>query len=344
MTLTTPASAPVTVAPAGRGDGARTAAVRSAGARTGAVVAQAVVVLVAASFVTFALGAASGSDPAAVALGDMATPEDVARLNAEFGVDRPFFERYVTWLGGAATGDLGRSWFTGIPVAQSIATALPVSLSLAAAATLVALLIGGTSGVLAAVKRGTWIDRAVSTANAALATIPAFVAGIALILLFGFAIPLFPVGGYVPPSVSVTAWLTCLVLPAVSLSLDAAADLSRQLRTGLVTALDENYIVGARMHGLGGGRIVFRHALPNAAAPALATLGLHVPRLVGGAVITEAVFGMPGLGQLTRVSALQGDVPVVQGVLLVSVVIVVITAVILNIVLARVSPAGRSAA
>jgi peptide/nickel transport system permease protein len=340
MTLTAPTGAwePRVRGPLAAGGARRVA--RTAGT----ALAQAAVVLVAASFVTFALGAASGSDPAAVALGDMATPEDVARLNAEFGVDRPFFERYATWLGGAVVGDLGRSWFTGIPVAQSIATALPVSLSIAAGATLVALLLGGVSGALAAVRRGTWIDRVVSTGNAALATIPAFVAGIALILLFGFAIPIFPVGGYVPPAVSVTAWLACLVLPAVSLSLDAAADLSRQLRTGLVAALDENFVVGARMHGFGGARIVCRHALPNAAAPALATLGLHVPRLVGGAVITEAVFGMPGLGQLARSSALQGDVPVVQGVLLVSVTIVVLTAVAVNLVLARLSPSERSAA
>ncbi|MFT3797316.1 ABC transporter permease [Microbacterium sp.] len=315
-----------------------------AGRSAGAILAQAAVVLLLASFLTFALGAASGSDPAAVALGDMATPEDVARLNAEFGLDRPFLERYVAWLAQALTGDLGRSWFTGIPVSQSIGAALPVSLSIAAGATLVALLLGGVTGVVAAVRRGTWIDRAVTAGNAALATIPAFVAGIVLILLFAYAIPLFPVGGYVPPQVSVAAWLGCLVLPALALSLDAAADLSRQLRTSLVGALDENYIIGARVHGLGGARIVWGHALPNALGPALATLGVHVPRLVGGAVITEAVFGMPGLGRLARTSAVQGDVPVVQGVLLVSAAIVVVSGIVVNLVLARVSPTERSAA
>lgn len=229
-------------------------------------------------------------------------------------------------------------------MAQSIATALPVSLSIAAGATLVAVVLGGATGIAAAVRRGTWIDRTISTVNATLATIPAFVAGIALILLFAYLIPIFPVGGYVPPTVSVTAWLTCLVLPSVALSLDAAADLSRQLRTSLVGALHENYIVGARVHGLGGPRIVWGHALPNSLGPALATLGLHVPRLVGGAVITEAVFGMPGLGQLARTSAVQGDVPVVQGVLLVGVVIVILSGIAVNLVLARVSSTDRSAA
>lgn len=335
-TLTARAAAPT----AGR---ARSHAAVRAGRSTLAVLAQSAVVLLIASFLTFALGAASGSNPAAVALGDMATPEDVARLNHEFGLDRPFLTRYADWLGSALVGDLGRSWFTGIPVTQSVTTAFPVSLSIAVGATLVAIVLGGGTGILAAVRRGTWVDRIVGTVNAALATIPAFVAGIALILLFAFAIPTFPVGGYVPPTVSVTAWLACLVLPSVALSLDAASDLSRQLRTSLVGALSQNYVVGAAVHGLPAGRIIWGHALPNALGPAIATLGLHVPRLVGGAVITEAVFGMPGLGQVARQSAISGDVPVVQGVLLVSVAIVVVSGIAVNLVLARFSSAERSA-
>lgn len=305
---------------------------------------QSVVVFLIASFLTFALGALSGSNPAAVALGDMATPEDIARLNAVYGLNQPFFVRYLDWLGAASTGDLGTSWFSGIPVAQSIAQAFPVSLSIALGATLFAIVAGGSSGIAAAVLRGTWVDRAITGACAALATIPAFVAGIALILLFAFAIPLFPVGGYTPPTVSIGAWLACLVLPSIALSLDAAADLSRQLRTSLVGALGQNYVVGATVHGLGRPRIILGHALPNALGPAVATLGLHLPRLIGGAVITEAVFGMPGMGMLARQAALGGDVPVVQGVLLVTVTIVVVSGILVNLILARVSPAERSVA
>lgn len=340
--LTSPAAAPARLA--GRPPGHTRAGALRAGRSAIGIITQAAATLLIASFVTFALGALSGSNPAAVALGDMATPEDVARLNHEFGLDRPFLVRYIDWLGAAATGDLGRSWFTGIPVADSVVAAFPVSLSIALGATAVATVVGGATGILAAVRRGTWIDRAITGVNAGLATIPAFVAGIVLILVFGFAFPIFPVGGYVPPEVSVLAWLTCLVLPSVALSLDAASDLSRQLRTSLVGALGQNYIVGATVHGLSGPRIVWGHALPNALGPAVATLGLHVPRLVGGAVITEAVFGMPGLGQLARQSAVSGDVPVVQGVLLVSVVLVVLSGVVVNLVLARVSTTDRSAA
>lgn len=323
---------------------ARTHGARRAGRSAAAIVAQAIVVLLFASFLTFALGAASGSNPAAVALGDQATPEDVARLNHEFGLDQPFLVRYWDWLTSALTGDLGTSWFSGIPVAQSIAQAFPVSLSIALGATIFALVLGVSSGILAAVRRGTWIDRAISTANAALATIPAFVAAIAFILLFAYTIPLFPVGGYIPPHVSIAGWISCLVLPSLALSLDAASDLSRQLRTSLVGSLAQNYVVGATVHGIPGSRVVWVHALPNALAPAIATLGLHIPRLVGGAVITEAVFGMPGLGQLARQAALSGDVPVVQGVLLVSVGVVIVTGILINLVVAPTTSDERSAA
>lgn len=306
--------------------------------------ANAVTVFLLATFATFALGAASGSNPAAVALGEVATQEDVDRLNHVFGLDRPFLVRYLDWIGGAAAGDLGSSWFTNIPVADSIAQALPVSLSIAAGATLFALLLGFGGGLLAAVTRGGLVDRVVTLLSTVSATVPAFVAAIGLILLFAHAVPLFPVAGYVAPEENVGAWLACLVLPSAALSLDAAADIARQLRTSLVTALDENYVVGARVHGLGPARILLRHALPNALSPALAALGVHAPRLVGGAVITEVVFGMPGLGQLANRAALQGDVPVVQGVLLVAIAVVVLVGVVLNLVVSRAGGAERSAA
>lgn len=297
-----------------------------------------------ATFATFALGAASGSDPAAVALGEVATQEDVDRLNHLFGLDRPFLVRYLDWMGGAVAGDLGVSWFTGIPVAESIAQAFPVSLSIAVGATLLALLFGFAGGILAAVNRGGAIDRIVTLLSSVSATVPAFVAAIALILLFAYAIPILPVAGYVPPEQDVGAWLVCLVLPSLALSLDAGADISRQLRTSLVGTLHQNHIVGARVHGLPPARIVLRHALPIASIPALSTLGVHAPRLVGGAVITEVIFGMPGLGQLANRAALQGDVPVVQGVLLVTIAMVVVAGVVLNLVIARAGGAERSSA
>lgn len=309
-----------------------------------ATIGTAATVFVLATFATFALGAASGSNPAAVALGEVATQADIDRLNHVFGLDRPFLVRYLDWLGSAVTGDLGTSWFTTIPVSDSIAQAFPVSLSIATGATLCALLGGLSLGILAAVTRGGIVDRLVTLLCSIATTVPAFVVAIALILVFGYAIPLFPIAGYVPPEKDIGAWLTCLVLPSVALSLDAGADIARQLRTSLVGALTENYVIGARVHGLSPARIVFRHALPNATAPALSALGVHVPRLVGGAVITEVIFGMPGLGRLANTSALQGDVPVVQGVLLVAILVVVLSGIVINLVIRRSSGTGRSAA
>lgn len=304
----------------------------------------AVTVFVLATFATFALGAASGSNPAAVALGEVATQEDVDRLNHVFGLDRPFLVRYFDWIAGAVTGDLGNSWFTTIPVADSLAQAFPVSLSIAIGAIVLALLFGFTGGVLAAISRGGFVDRAVTLLSTMSATVPAFVAAIALILLFAYAIPIFPVAGYVPPEKNLVGWLMCLVLPSIALSLDAGADIARQLRTSLVGTLQENYVIGARVHGLAPGRIIFRHALPIASTPALSVLGVHAPRLIGGAVITEVIFGMPGLGQLANRSALQGDIPVVQGVLLVTIAMVVVIGAIINLVIARTGGTERSAA
>lgn len=309
-----------------------------------ATLGTAVTVFVLATFATFALGAASGSNPAAVALGEVATQEDVDRLNHVFGLDRPFLVRYFDWISGAVTGDLGTSWFTTIPVADSVAQAFPVSLSIASGAILLALLFGFAGGILAAVTRGSILDRAVTLLTTVSATVPAFVAAIALILLFAYAIPIFPVAGYVPPEQNLGAWLMCLVLPSVALSLDAGADIARQLRTSLVGTLRENFAIGARVHGLAPTRIVLRHALPIASTPALSVLGVHAPRLIGGAVITEVIFGMPGLGQLANRAALQGDIPVVQGVLLVTIAMVVIIGVIINLVIARTGGTDRSAA
>jgi len=322
---------------------ARRSPLAAAGVVLGAL-GTAATVFVLATFATFALGAASGSNPAAVALGEVATQEDIDRLNHVFGLDRPFLVRYADWLGSALTGDLGASWFTSIPVADSIAQAFPVSLSIAAGATLCALIGGFGLGIVAAVTRGGIVDRLVTLLSSIAATVPAFVVAIGLILLLAYAIPLFPVAGYVPPSKDIGAWLTCLVLPSVALSLDAGADIARQLRTSLVGALRENYVIGARVHGLGPGRILFRHALPNAISPALSALGVHVPRLVGGAVITEVIFGMPGLGQLANRAALQGDVPVVQGVLLVAIAVVVVSGIAINLIIRRSTGSGRSAA
>ncbi|GAA1917264.1 ABC transporter permease [Nocardioides hwasunensis] len=303
--------------------------------------AVAVTVLLLASVITFALGALSDSNPAAAVLGETATADDIARMNHEFGLDRPLHVQYASWLGHAVQGDLGQSWFTTIPVADSIKQALPVDLSIAALALLLAIVIGGSAGIGAALSNGGPLDRLVTLVCSVLATLPPFVIGMALIVVFSVKLQLLPSGGYVPIDQDPAQWLRFAILPSLALSLDVAASIARQLRTSMVTALGENYAVGAEMRGYGRSRVLFGHVLRNAAAPTLAVIGLAIPLIVGGAVITERLFGLPGVAQLALQSAERGDVPVVLGTLLVTAVVVVVASSVVNALQKVLDPAAR---
>ncbi|MFE4827837.1 ABC transporter permease [Streptomyces sp. NPDC056672] len=294
-----------------------------------------------ASLLTFALGALSEANPAAAVLGDQATPADIARMEAQFGLDRPLYAQYLSWLGHALTGDLGVSWFTSVPVADSIAGALPVDLSIAGLALLLAVVIGGGAGIVAALNNGGRFDRAVTLVSSALATLPPFLIGIVLIVVFAVQLGALPTGGYVPLGESPGEWLRYAILPAFALSLDAAASIARQLRTSLVGALRENYVTGAEMRGFSAWRVLFGHVLRNAAGPALSVLGVSVPVILGGAVVTEKIFNLPGIAQLSLQSAEQHDIPVIQGTLLVTVAVVLIANIGVNAALTALNPAAR---
>lgn len=306
----------------------------------GRTLAATVPVFLLATGATFALGAVSGLSPAGLKLGDAATPADVARVDAEFGLDRPVPVQYVDWLGGVLRGDLGVSWFNGVGVAEQIGQRLEVSLSVAGLALLIGLLGGVALGVLAAVLRGTWVDRTTTAFCSVIATLPPFVVAIGLIVVFAVLVPLVPSAGYVSPSVDVGAWFSLIILPAIALSLDTVADVARQLRTGLVAAYRENFVLGAVVRGLPPRRILGVHVLRNGAGPAVAVLGLRVPVLIGGAVVTESVFGMAGFGRFAAEGALRGDVPVVQGALVVAIVVVLAFSLLVNALLVRLRPAA----
>jgi peptide/nickel transport system permease protein len=283
------------------------------------------------SFITYSLGALSNSDPAATILGqDGATPAAVAHLNRVLGLDHPLLVQYWHWLTGAAAGNLGTSYFTQIPVSQSISQRLPVDLSIALLAVILAVIIGGAAGVAAAIRRGGWLDRGVTAVCSAASTLPAFVVGIILVVLFATTAHLLPANGYVGPSTSPGQWLEHIILPSLALSLQVSADIARQLRTSLVEVLDRNYIVGARVRGLPYRRVLVRHALRNAAGPALTILGNDFPQMLAGAVAAEAVFSLPGLGQLLLESAQTRDIPVVQGLLLVISAFVIVVNLVVN--------------
>lgn len=299
-----------------------------------------VTVFLLSSLLTFGLSALSSANPGAAVLGETATPADIARMNHQFGLDRPLPVQYVSWLGHALRGDLGRSWFTTLPVTRSITQALPVDLSVAGLALLAAVVLGGAGGIAAALSNGGKVDRGVTAVCAVLGTLPAFVIAIGLIAVVSVKLGVLPSGGYVSFGQDPVQWLRFSLLPAFALSLDAAAGIARQLRTSLVGALRENYVVGASMRGLSARRVLFGHVLRNAAGPALTVLGMSVPMLIGGAVVTERIFDLPGIAQLSLQAAQEHDVPVIQGTLLVTVGVVLVANLVVNAGLAALNPAA----
>jgi len=304
---------------------------RAAASRIAGGLAVLITILLLSSFITYSLGALSNSNPAATILGqDAATPAAVAHLDHVLGLDKPLPVQYGNWLSQAVRGNLGVSYFTQIPVSQSIAQRLPVDLSIAIGAIILAVLIGGTAGTVAAVRRGGWVDRGVTLACSAVSTLPAFVVGIILVVAFAVTAHVLPANGYTGPSAGIGPWLAHIILPSLALALPVAADVARQLRTSLVSVLEQNYITGARVRGLPYRRILIRHALRNAAGPALTILGNDFPLMLAGAVAAEAVFSLPGLGQLLLESAQTRDIPVVQGVLLVVSTFVIVVNLLVN--------------
>lgn len=293
------------------------------------------------TLVTFGLRNLSGLSPARFQLGEDATPQAIHQIESQWGLDRPFLVQYWSWLTAVLHGDLGTSWSKGADISTLIGLGLGVSLSVALLALLIGVLVGFALGTVAALRRTTWIDRAITGFVTVVSTMPAFVVGIVLVEIFAVKLGWLPSGGYAPAANGVGIWLAHIILPALALSFDIVADLARQLRTGLVSAYQQNYVIGAVVRGLSPRRIFFRHVLRNGIGPALATLGLRFPILIGQSVVAEQIFGLQGFGRFANDSAQAGDVPAVQGVLVVSVVLVVAFNLIVNVVLGQVIPASQ---
>ncbi|CAM5320734.1 peptide ABC transporter [Streptomyces avidinii] len=298
-------------------------------------------VFLVATFVTFSLRSMSGLSPARIQLGEDATPEAVHRVEAQWGLDKPFLVQYWDWFSGVLHGRLGTSWANGADISTLIGLGLGVSLSIATFALLIGVVAGFLLGTAAALRRTTWIDRAITGFVTLISVMPAFVVGIVLVVVLAVGLNWFPSAGYVPADQGIGPWLAHITLPAVALSFDVVADVARQLRGSLVAAYRENYVTGALVRGLSPRRIFFGHVLRNGLGPVLATLGLKFPALVGASVVTEWIFGLQGFGRFANDAAQAGDVPAVQGVLVVSIVLVVTFNLIVNLVLARVTPAAQ---
>ncbi|MEU0035315.1 ABC transporter permease [Streptomyces sp. NPDC006333] len=298
-------------------------------------------VFLVATFVTFALRSLSGLSPARIQLGEEATPEAIHRVESQWGLDRPFLVQYWDWFSGVLHGQLGASWTNGADISTLIGLGLEVSLSVATFALVIGVLVGFVLGTVAALRRTTWVDRAITGFVTLISVMPAFVVGIVLVAVFAVGLHVFPSAGYIPARQGIGPWLAHITLPAIALSFDVVADVARQLRGSLLAAYRENYVTGAVVRGLGARRIFLVHVLRNGIGPALATLGLKFPALVGASVVTEWIFGLQGFGRFANDSAQAGDVPAVQGVLVVSIVLVVLFNLIVNLVLARVTPASQ---
>ena len=273
------------------------------------------VMAVVALFVFSLLYIAPG-DPAAVIAGDQATPDDVERIRQNLGLDRPFLVRFGEWVWRILRGDLGVSIFTNLPVSTMIAQRVQPTLSLMVLTLILAVVIAVPMGVLAAWKQGTLLDRAVMGFAVLGFSVPVFVVGYLLAYVFALELDWLPVQGYTPFDQGFFPWLENLILPAVALGGVYIALIARITRATMLEVLQQDYIRTARAKGAGQANILFLHALKNAAVPIVTVIGIGVALLIGGAVVTESVFAIPGLGRLTVDAILRRDYPVIQGVIL----------------------------
>ena len=278
--------------------------------------AQAVLILLGVSLVTFVLLYLLPADPARQIAGRSATPEVVANIRAQLGLDQPFHEQYLRYLGALLQGDLGRSYLQKTEVAALILSRLPASLLLMVGAILCELVLGLTMGVVAALRRNTGADHALMLTSFIGVSAPQFVVGMLLLYVFAWQLAWFPLGGY--------GGFSHLVLPSLTLGLLGAGWYSRMMRSAMLDVLRQDYMRTARAKGLGAWRVVLAHALPNALLPIIAMIGIDIGLFMSGIVVVESVFGWPGIGQLTWQAIQRVDIPIIMGVTLVSAVAIVL--------------------
>ena len=267
--------------------------------------------------VVFMLLHLTPGDPAAVIAGDYARPEDVERIRAKLGLDQPIHVQFFAWAGAVLQGDLGTSIFSNLPVSKLIAQRLEPTIALSVSTIVFAVLVAVPLGVIAAWKAGTWIDRLVMAFAVLGFSVPVFVIGYVLMYVFALKLGWFPVQGYKPIAEGFWPFLSSIALPTVALGMVYTALIARITRASVLEVLAEDYIRTAKSKGLDNTRLLLRHALRNAAVPIVTIIGIGVALLIGGVVVTESVFNIPGLGRLTIDAVLRRDYPVIQGVILV---------------------------
>ena len=255
-------------------------------------------------------------DPASIIAGAAATSQEIVEIRSRLGLDRPIVAQFFVWVGNLLSGDFGESFFFKKQVAELIVDRIEPTLALALTTMLLSIAIAVPMGVIAAYKQGTWIDRLVMGFSVLGFSVPVFVIGYILIFVFAIELNWLPVQGYQPLAEGFWGFLERLILPSLTLSVIYVALIARITRTSVLEVLGEDYIRTARAKGLTNYTVLMRHALRNAAVPIVTVIGLGIALLIGGVVVTESVFSIPGLGRLTVDAVLARDYPTVQAVIL----------------------------
>ncbi|MFT5534563.1 MAG: peptide/nickel transport system permease protein [Burkholderiaceae bacterium] len=273
-------------------------------------------VMMMVALVVFAVLRLTPGDPAAIIAGDSATPEQLDLIRHQMGLDRPIPMQFLLWLMQLVRGDLGSSLISGVPVLGMVTDRIGPSLSLATLTIVFTVLVAIPLGVVAAWQQGKLLDRAVMAFSVVGFSVPVFVTGYVLILVFSISLGWFPVQGYKPLADGLWPFLQRLILPTIALSTIYIALIARITRTSIIEVMNEDYIRTARAKGLKESAVLMRHALRNAAVPIVTIIGVGIALLISGVVVTESVFNLPGLGRLVVEAVLARDYPVIQGLIL----------------------------
>jgi peptide/nickel transport system permease protein len=298
-------------------------------------------VLLIVSLITFGLMRLIPGDPAAAMAGLSATQRDIQQLRTDLGLDQPVLVQMLKWYGGLLQGDLGRSILLGKPVVEATFERLPVTIGLSLYALALTLVFGVLTGVVAALRQNTIVDQAAMMLAMIGISVPNFFLGLLMIILFAVKLGWLPTGGYVPFAQDPLGWLRSMTMPAVSLALLQAGLLARITRSTMLEVLRQDYIRTARAKGLPQREVVFKHALANALIPIVTVVGIIVSLLLSGAVVTEALFSIPGIGQLLTQAVLNRDYPMVQGGLLLVTAFLVLINIAVDILYAAIDPRVR---
>jgi peptide/nickel transport system permease protein len=301
----------------------------------------AIPVLFIVSLISFGLMRLIPGDPAAAIAGIAATPAQIEQLRRDLGLDEPLLMQLLHYYQGLLQGDFGKSLLLGKGVLAATLERLPVTIGLSLYALVLTLLIGVTSGIIAALRQNTWVDQVAMMIAMLGISIPNFFLGLLMIIFFAVQLGWLPSGGYVPFSQDPIGWLRSTTMPAISLALLQAGLLARITRSGMLEVLRQDYVRTARAKGLPERQVILKHALANALIPIVTVVGIIISLLLSGAVVTEALFSLPGMGQLLTQAVLSRDYPMVQGGLLLVTTFLVVVNILVDILYALIDPRVR---